>query len=145
MVEAGEDARRRAIQALSRSVGASSGADGFAAAFFGLWQQTAGQLEPVIGAHGVDVLFGRALHLTARRYAWLPTSAHGHSAAPREVLQTCLAGRSAAEASDAGESLLLTFTGLLADMVGESLAGRLLGAGWAARDTHAQSQISTPA
>ena len=139
MTDTGEDARRLAIrQTLARSAGAGSGAAALSAAFFGLWQQTARQLAPVIGARGVDVLFSRALHLTARRFPWLPTPAHDNSAAPLEVLQTCLAGRSAPEASEAGETLLLTFTGLLAGMVGESLTRRLLGADWNACDRQAQ-------
>ena len=141
MTDTSEDARRQAIrQALSSSVGPDSGAAALAAAFFGLWQQTAGKLEPVIGARGVDVLFGRALHLTARHFPWLPTTAHGNSAASLYVFQTCLAGRSAPEVSDAGETLLLAFTGLLAGMVGESLTGRLLGAAWTLRDPDTQPQ-----
>lgn len=140
MTDTGEDARRLAIRrTLSRSVGTGSDAAALATAFFSLWQQTAGQLEPVIGARGVDVLFGRALHLTARRFPWLPPPAHDNSAAPREVLQTCLAGRSAPEASEAGETLLLTFTGLLADMVGEPLTERLLGADWNPSNPQTQS------
>lgn len=150
MAVIGEDARRLAIrQTLHRSVATDSGATALAAAFFGLWQQTARRLEPVIGARGVDVLFGRALHLTARRFPWLPAATDGNSADLLEVLQTCLAGRSAAEVSDAGETLLLAFTGLLAGMVGESLTGRLLGAGWSVCDTHvpapAPARVQAPA
>jgi len=101
MTDTGEDARRLAIrEALHRSVGTGSGAAALPAAFLGLWQQTARQLEPVIGARGVDVLFGRALHLTARRFLWLPSTTHDNRTVSLEVLQTCLAGRSAAEVSD---------------------------------------------
>ena len=145
MTDTGEDARSVVIRQMqSRGAAAGSGAAAPAASFFGLWQQTAGQLEPVIGARGVDALFGRALHVTARRFPWLPTAADGSSVTPRDVFQTCLAGRSASEASDAGETLLLTFTGLLAGMVGESLTARLLGDGWIACDTHAQSKSDGP-
>ena len=145
MTDSGENARRLAIRQMqSRSVAAGAGAAVHAAAFFGLWQQTAGQLEPVIGARGVDVLFGRALHLTARRFPWLPNGADGNNAAPLEVLQESLAERSAVEASDAGETLLLTFTGLLAGMVGESLIARLLGDGWIAYGIDAPSPSDVP-
>jgi len=145
MTDTADGARRLAIrQALSRSVGTASSAAALAAAFFGLWQQTAAQLEPVIGARGVEVLFSRALHLTARRFPWLPTPAHDNSALPLDVLQTCLAARSASEASEVGEALLLTFTGLLAGMVGESLTDRLLGAGWNACDAETQVQTERP-
>lgn len=135
MTNSGEDARRLAIrQTLSRSVGTSPDAAALAAAFVGMWQQTTRQLEPVIGVRGVDVLLGRALHLTARDFPWLPTPVQDNSAASLEMLQACLAGRSAPEAGDAGETLLLTFTGLLAGMIGESLTRRLLGAGWTTYD-----------
>ncbi len=141
MTDTGEDARRLAIRkTLHRSVGTGSGAAALPAAFLALWQQTARQLEPVIGARGVDVLFGRALHLTARRFLWLPSTTHDNRTVSLEVLQTCLAGRSAAEVSDVGETLLLTFTGLLAGMVGESLTGRLLGADWTAGESQEQEQ-----
>jgi len=141
MTDSGDDARRLALRKmLARSVAAGSDAAVLACAFFGLWQQTAGQLEPVIGARGVDVLFSRALHLTSRRFPWLPSAADGNNVAPLEVLQTCLAGRSAAEARDAGEMLLLTFTGLLAGMVGQSLTARMLGASWTVCDIHASSK-----
>lgn len=141
MTDSDDDTRRLALrQMLRRNVAAGSGAIVHAAAFFGLWQQTAGQLEPVIGARGVDVLFNRALHLTARRFPWLPSAVDGNSVVPLELLQTCLAGRSAAEASDTGETLLLTVTGLLTGMVGESLTARLLGADWSVGDTHAPSK-----
>jgi len=141
MTDTAEDARRLAIRkTLHRSVGTGPSAAALPAAFLGLWQQTARQLEPVIGARGVDVLLGRALHLTARRFPWLPSTTHDNRTASLEVLQTCLAGRSAAEASDVGETLLLTFTGLLAGMVGESLTGRLLGADWTAGESQEQEQ-----
>jgi hypothetical protein len=141
LTDTGEDARRLALrQTLRQSVGTDPGAAALASAYFGLSQQTAGQLEPVIGVGGVEALFGRALHLTARRLSWLPSAASGNSAAPMDVFQICLAGRSASEASDAGETLLLTFAGLLAGMVGESLTGRLLGAGWTAGDSQVQAQ-----
>lgn len=144
MTDTGEDARRLAIrQTLSRSVGTDISAAAFTAAYFSLWHRTSRQLNLVIGARGADVLFGRALHLTARRFPWLPTPTHDHSAVPLEVLQSCLAGRSVSEASEAGETLLLTFTGLLAGMIGESLTGRLLGPDWSARVPPTQAQRPT--
>ncbi len=140
MMDTGEDARRLAIrQTVQRS---GSGTVVPAAAYFELWLQTARRLAPVIGTRGVDVLFGRALHIASRRFPWLPTAADGASAAPLEVLQACLAGRSAAETDDAGEAVLLIFAGLLEGMVGESLTTRLLGAGWTTSDTHTQSQMT---
>jgi len=141
MTDAGEESRRQAIRlALHSGAANGAGAVASAAAVLDLWHQTARQLEPVIGARGVEVLFGRALHLTARHFSWLPTSAHGNSAVSLEALRACLATRSATEASEAGETLLLTFSALLVGLVGDALTSRLLGASWAPNEPPTQAQ-----
>ena len=95
------------------------------------WRQIAERLEPVIGAGGVDALFARALHLTSRRFPWLATNAAlGNSAETLAQLAVRFESQEVSVAAAAGDLLLLTFTGLLANMIGEPLTGRLLGALW---------------
>ena len=95
------------------------------------WRQIAERLEPVIGAGGVDALFARALHLTSRRFPWLATNAAlGNSAETLAQLAVRFESQEVAVAAAAGDLLLLTFTGLQANMIGEPLTGRLLGALW---------------
>lgn len=106
------------------------------------WQTMAAQLEPVIGARGVSVLLNRALYLTVKSYPWMkPTNAQ-EAAEPMDNLKLRFADRTALEASEAGCALLVTFTELLASLIGESLTERLLACVWQApsppfeQDTH---------
>ena len=105
------------------------------------WRQIAERLEPVIGARGVDALFARALHLTSRRIPWLATNAAlGNSAEALAQLAVRLESQEASIAAAAGDLLLLTFTGLLANMIGEPLTGRLLGALWKQDTPHSRME-----
>jgi hypothetical protein len=97
------------------------------------WRLVAAQLTPVIGARGLDVLFSRALHQTSVEFPWLAAAVdRGGSASPLPSLMACLAGQPASGAADASYMLLLSFTELLAALIGESLTTRLLAPVWAA-------------
>jgi hypothetical protein len=96
------------------------------------WRLVEAQLAPVIGAHGLDVLFRHALHHATLAYPWLATVVdRGGSASPLPSLMACLAAQTSAAAAEAAQALLFTFTELLARLVGESLTERLLAAVWA--------------
>ncbi|WP_348008537.1 hypothetical protein [Rhodoferax sp.] len=95
------------------------------------WQFMAAQLEPVIGERGVGVLLDRALHLVGKKFPWLA------QAGPLERgvdslahLQARFSSRNAQEAAEAGCALLVTFTELLATLIGEPLTERLLASVW---------------
>ena len=108
-------------------------ADGRATALAALavWRGMAAQLEPVIGARGVDALFGRALHLTGRQHPWLATAGvRGSSATALNHVEQQLAAQQAAQATEAAQALLTGFTELLATMVGDALVNRLLAPAW---------------
>jgi hypothetical protein len=115
--------RCQAIQATLAKVAASPGtARGAAEAALGLWGQVVDQLVPVIGHQGVDALLGRARHLAGL------TELQGQPGGPPVPLATlhgCL------ELSyEANEALLVTFTDLLAGLIGESLTSQMLGPVW---------------
>jgi hypothetical protein len=96
------------------------------------WHLVEAQLAPVIGAHGLDVLFRHALHQTTMSYPWLVAVVdRGGSASPLPSLMACLAAQPRAAATEAVQALLFTLTELLARLVGESLTERLLAAVWA--------------
>ena len=132
MLTTGDQMRRDAVRrVLARNSGASPAAGDIVRATFDLWRQMASRLEPVIGARGVDVLFGRSVHLTAKAFPWLAiTGAYGNSATSLERLEARFEELEIPVATDACSALLATFTELLAGLVGESLAGRLLGVAW---------------
>ncbi len=98
-----------------------------------VWRSVTAQLAPVIGARGLDVLFGRAFHKTSMAFPWLAVGegrGAAGSALPR--LAERLAGQAPAIAAEASFMLLLTFTELLATLIGETLTTRLLAPVWAA-------------
>jgi hypothetical protein len=95
------------------------------------WRLIEAQLVPVIGAHGLDVLFRHALHQTAIAFPWLEAAVdRGGSASPLPSLMACLAAKGGVAAAEAVQALLFTFTELLAGLVGESLTERLLATVW---------------
>jgi hypothetical protein len=97
-----------------------------------MWRLVAAQLTPVIGARGLEVLFGRALHKTNAAFPWLAVSAdRGGSGGPLPSVAVCLARQDPATAAEASRKLLLTFTELLTTLIGESLTRRLLAPVWA--------------
>lgn len=95
------------------------------------WRGIADRLEPLIGRLGVDALFNRALHITCKTFPWLAVAdTDGNAATQLAGLKAHLACGEPAAAAEAGSVLLITFTGLLADLIGESLTWRLLEAVW---------------
>ena len=103
-----------------------------------LWRQMAAQLILIIGSGGFDSLYARSLYLGRATYPWL-----GAGSAPSETdhafsdLQTSLQMQSPTLARDANCLLLITFTDILASMIGERLTTRILDSAWAtgAQDT----------
>jgi hypothetical protein len=121
--------------ALTQRAGGTPDANAVVDAVVRTWQSMAAQLEPVIGVRGVNVLLERALHLTGKKFPWLaqaePTGAATPTPTPTAIqLQARFARRDATEAAEAGCALLVTFTELLASLVGEPLTERLLATVW---------------
>jgi hypothetical protein len=108
------------------------------------WRLVTEQLAPVIGARGLDVLFIRALHQTSAAYPWLEVVVEREgSVSPLPSLMSCLAGQNPATAAEASITLLVTFTELLATLIGESLTSRLLGPVWAAPPLSSGKETAT--
>jgi hypothetical protein len=108
------------------------------------WRLVEAQLVPVIGTRGLDVLFRRALHQTTTAFPWLAASVdRGGSAGPLPSLMACLAAQHTAAAAEAAHALLLTFTELLATLIGESLTERLLAPVWAPPSLPSQQETAS--
>jgi hypothetical protein len=96
-----------------------------------LWTQMAAQLILIIGAGGFDSLYARSVHLSQSSYPWLAVGSdllkddHCFSA-----LKKSLSDQPPALATEANCLLLLTFTNILALMIGESLTTRILNSAW---------------
>jgi hypothetical protein len=91
------------------------------------------QLAPVIGDNGVEAIFKRSLHLTSVVFPWLaiPDREMDIDSLP-ERIGALLAGREPVAATQASSSLMITFTELLATLIGHSLTKRLLDPVWVA-------------
>ena len=91
------------------------------------WDQIARELSPIIGEAGFRALYARALHLTTSIYPWLAATEQQHqSSGPFTDLRAGLQRCNYTGAVDASNALLVTFTELLATLIGEALTTRIL-------------------
>lgn len=117
--------------ALARRAGYAPDARAIAEAALDTWGHISNRLEPVIGLRGVDALFNRAVHVTGKTYPWLTlTGVEEDGTTQLAGLRVSLSGREPAEAEESSYVLLITFTILLGDLIGESLTWRLLEPVW---------------
>lgn len=115
-----------------------------AEATLSIWRQVAAQLSPVIGARGVDVLFSRSLHLTSNTFPWLASVGDkADNTSPLASFMARLEAREAAEAAEASYALLVTFTKLLATLIGDSLTKRLLRPVWAPQPSTSKQETAS--
>jgi hypothetical protein len=95
------------------------------------WRSLALHLSPLIGESGFGALYGRTGRLLAQHHGWLST---GSSSQPLDALfrtlEKDLAGAEPAQAALANEALLITFTRLLTELIGEGLTTRLIDNAW---------------
>ncbi len=105
------------------------------------WQRIAQRLCPLIGESGFCALFGRAVHMVGPDHAWLAPQQPCRST---EQLFASLAERLApvepGQAAAANDTMLQTFTKLLATLIGEALTQRLLASATASADQPANAQ-----
>jgi hypothetical protein len=130
-------------EAIRRTLASRAGAvpDGRAIseATLSTWRDVSAQLAPMIGAHGVDVLFDRSVQLTRARFPWLIME-EGNAAEALARLGARVAAQEPAVAEEGSYALFVTFTELLATLIGESLTEQLLGSVWAQSFTGAERE-----
>lgn len=116
---------------LTLAAGIAPDAHGVAEATLRTWGQMAARLIPIIGARGVEALFSRSLQVTSAAFPWLSKAGR-----PDDSANSLANLRASLEAVDpvvgtAGSfALLVTFTELLAALIGEAMAERLLDPVW---------------
>lgn len=126
------DLYREAIRrTLRRRAGDSPDALAIAKAASETWLLMSAQLTPVIGGNGVDAILKRSVHLTSVVFPWLsiPDAQLDNNSLPVRI-SVLLAGHEPIAAAQASSSLLITFTELLATLIGNSLTRRLLDPVW---------------
>lgn len=96
-----------------------------------LWEQMAIQIISIVGEDGFNSLYARSIFLTQSTFPWLaagplaPQSDHRFAG-----LKTSFEGQATSEAREANTLLLITFTDILATLIGEQLMTRILQLAW---------------
>lgn len=98
-----------------------------------LWEQMATEIISIIGVAGFDSLYARSVLLCQPKFPWLglkviPSNSSGNRRFAE--LKTNLEGQWPAQAVAANSLLLITFTDILATLIGEQLTTRILRAAW---------------
>jgi len=96
-----------------------------------LWQRLASELVSIIGEGGFQSLFSRSVQLTSLAYPWIaPVHVWLPAKAQFPDLQASLAEHEFIEASEASVSLLVTFSDVLAALIGDTLTNSILTSAW---------------
>lgn len=105
-----------------------------------LWELMAAQIISIVGEGGFNSLFARSLFLTQSTYPWLAAKPLSSQTDQRFAkLRISFEERSPELISQANSLLLITFTDILASLIGEQLTTRILSSAWG---NHAQDRIS---
>ncbi|MGZ8927565.1 MAG: hypothetical protein ACXW03_03800 [Methylobacter sp.] len=96
-----------------------------------LWEQLATQIISIVGEGGFNSLYARSAFLTQSTFPWFA----GPSLSPQtddrfEKLKMSLEAQMPAPASEANSLLLITFTDILASLIGEELTSSILLSAW---------------
>ncbi len=96
-----------------------------------LWEQMATQIISIVGEGGFNSLYARSVFLAQSTFPWLAASALSPQADHRfATLKKCFEEQAPAQASAANNLLLVTFTDILASLIGEQLTTRILRSAW---------------
>lgn len=119
------------VTMLTHRAGSGADATAVAKAVRSAYDDLAAALVPLISRVGVDALVARAFHLTQREYP-LDRAGEEQPAEPfAQVLRWVERQDDPTLAADAAATMLATFAGMLAALIGEPLTTRYLRKAWA--------------
>jgi len=96
-----------------------------------LWERMAAQIISIVGEDGFNSLYARSVFLAQPTFPWLTASALSQPYDQRFAeLKKGFEEQTPSQAREANSLLLLTFTGILAALIGEPLTTRILCAAW---------------
>lgn len=102
-----------------------------AGAAIDLWGKMATQIISIVGEGGFNSLYARSVFLTQSSFPWLAAADLSSRQDWRFAqLKTSLAEQTPAQASAANSLLLITFTDILATLIGEPLTTSILRSAW---------------
>ena len=100
-------------------------------AAIGLWEQMATQIISIVGEGGFNSLYARSVFLTQSAFPWLAAGSLSPQIDHRfAALKTSLAGQTPEQASAANNLLLITFTDIVATLIGEQMTNTILRSAW---------------
>lgn len=106
------------------------------------WQTLAVSLTAIVGEDGFLVLYVRSLHLLRAAFpALLNNDANPSSLSWLADLENTLTGLGSIEAHSANHQLLMTFTNILASLIGEDLTAEILHSTWGAPTANSDPAI----
>ena len=96
-----------------------------------LWQPMAAQIVAIVGEGGFNSLFSRCVFLSQSTFPWLATCVLTAQGKQRFVqLQSCFEAQTTAQIRAANGHMLITFTNILASLIGDQLTTRILRSAW---------------
>jgi hypothetical protein len=131
-MEPNELQRHRLIKSLAippheNAVDAVDAAD----AAISLWEPMATEIISIVGKEGFNSLYARTIFLNRAAFPWLAASLNTLQADQRLAeLKMSFEKQTPAQVGEANNSLLITFTDILASLIGEQLTTRILCLAW---------------
>ncbi len=95
-----------------------------------LWEQMATEIILIVGESGFNSLYSRSIFLTQSTFPWVGTSLKSLTDQRFAELKMDFEGQTPAQASEANCLLLITFTDILASLIGEQLTTTILSSAW---------------
>jgi len=96
-----------------------------------LWERMATRIISIVGEGGFNSLYARSLFLTQSTFPWLVTGPLSPQTDHRfSELKKSFEGQSPVQANEANSLLLITFTDILASLIGEQLTTHILRSAW---------------
>jgi len=96
-----------------------------------LWEQIASKIISIVGEGGFNSLYARSLFLSQPSFPWLAVCPLSTQPDQRFAeLKKCFGAQAPAQACAANRLLLITFTDILASLIGEALTTSILRSAW---------------
>lgn len=96
-----------------------------------LWEQMATHIIQLVGEDGFNSLYARSVFLAQMTFPWLTASPLSPQTDHRFAdLKMRFEGQTPEQARQANSLLLITFTSILASLIGEQLTASILRAAW---------------
>lgn len=96
-----------------------------------LWETLAREVSSLVGEGGFDALYARSVFLAQSGFPWLAADSSSPTSGRRFApLKTSLGAQTPAQAGEANRLLLITFTDIVASLIGETLTTGILRSAW---------------